>query len=276
MAVWTLRLLSLHLLCYFDLFRKQKVWDTSKSKLHWWVADYRHKNFLIFIKKLSGENKSSPLELYTCLYKSSTVWEDITLLPGFAVPVRECDTSCRGGQALPPHSSIAGLTNIGEHSVFGNGGHGVGVGLVWGAGSHAKETVLRVDGSQFTCRDGWDHVRISDTTNWVTKCIQVCVRIPPPSHPGCQTSSMQCRHPHTRPSSLAKMVSSWPSWFYHRHWGKLPRRNASLPEGWWYQGSEEWRERWINKMLKRTNLKRSSRSKIFERMSTDKSATYTG
>lgn len=69
------------------------------------------------------------------------------------MPVRECDPSCRWVEALPPHSSIAGLANVGEHGVFGNGGHGVGVGLVRGAGCHTKETVLWVDGSQSTCRD---------------------------------------------------------------------------------------------------------------------------
>lgn len=69
------------------------------------------------------------------------------------MPVGETDTGRRWVQSLPPHSSVAGLANVGEHSVFGNGGHGVGVGLVRGAGRHTKETVLRVDGSQFPCVD---------------------------------------------------------------------------------------------------------------------------
>lgn len=55
---------------------------------------------------------------------------DVTVLPAFAVPVCECDPSCRGVEALPPHSSVAGLAYIGKHGVFGDGGHGVGVGLV--------------------------------------------------------------------------------------------------------------------------------------------------
>lgn len=69
------------------------------------------------------------------------------------MPVRERDPGRRGVEALPPHSSIAGLAHVGEHSVFGDGGHGVRVGLVGGAGGHAEETVLRVDGSQLPCRD---------------------------------------------------------------------------------------------------------------------------
>lgn len=81
---------------------------------------------------------------------------DVTLLPAFAVPVCERDPSWRGVKALPPYSSIAGLANVGEHSVFGNGGHGVGVGLIRGAWSHTEETVLWVDSSKFTCRDRRD------------------------------------------------------------------------------------------------------------------------
>ena len=69
------------------------------------------------------------------------------------MPVCEGDAGGRGGKSLPPHSSIAGLTDVGEHCVFGDGGHGVGVGLVRGARSHAEETVLWVDGPQFTCND---------------------------------------------------------------------------------------------------------------------------
>ena len=64
----------------------------------------------------------------------------------------------------------------------------------------------------------------------------------PPSHLGCQTSSTQCRRPHTPPSSRVERVSSWPGWFYHKHWGRLLPRTASPPEGWWYPGSEEGRE----------------------------------
>lgn len=77
----------------------------------------------------------------------------VTLLPGFAVPVCQGDSSCRRVQTFPPHSAVTGLTDIGEDGVFGNGGHGVRVGLVRGAGCDAKETILRVDGSQFTCRE---------------------------------------------------------------------------------------------------------------------------
>lgn len=76
----------------------------------------------------------------------------VTWLPGFAVPVCERDAACRWVKSLPPHSSVAGLTNVGEHGVFGNGGHGVGVGLVRGTWSYAEEAVLRVDGPEFTCR----------------------------------------------------------------------------------------------------------------------------
>lgn len=75
------------------------------------------------------------------------------MLPGFAVPVCECDTFCGGVESFPPHPSIAGLTNVGKHCVFGNGGHGVGVGLVWGAWSHTEKSVLWIDGPQFTYRD---------------------------------------------------------------------------------------------------------------------------
>lgn len=75
----------------------------------------------------------------------------VTLLPGVSVPVFERDPGCGGGEALPPHSSVAGLAHVGEHGVFDDGGHGVRVGLFRGAGSHAEETVLWVDGPQFPC-----------------------------------------------------------------------------------------------------------------------------
>lgn len=68
------------------------------------------------------------------------------------MPICKCDPSRRRVESLPPHSSIAGLTNVGEHGISSNGGHGIGVGLVRGAGCHTKETILWVDGSQSTCR----------------------------------------------------------------------------------------------------------------------------
>lgn len=79
--------------------------------------------------------------------------EAVTWLPGFSVPVSQCDSSCRRVQTFPPYSSVAGLADISEDSVFGDGGHGVGVSLVRGAGCNAKEAILWVDGSQFTCRE---------------------------------------------------------------------------------------------------------------------------
>lgn len=79
--------------------------------------------------------------------------EAVTWLPVFSVPVSQCDSSCRRVQTFPPYSSIAGLADISEDGVFGDGGHGVGVGLVRGAGCDAKEAILWVDGSQFTCRE---------------------------------------------------------------------------------------------------------------------------
>lgn len=82
----------------------------------------------------------------------------VTVFPGFAVPVSQCDSCWRRVQTFPPHSSVTGLADISEDGVFGDGGHGVRVGLVRGAGCDAKETVLRVDGSQLTCR--WNRVRV--------------------------------------------------------------------------------------------------------------------
>lgn len=96
---------------------------------------------------------SRPSRHLRLVYFKVCTAQTVTLLPGFAVPVCECDTSCRGVKTLPPHASITGLANIGEHSVSGNGGHGIGVGLVGSTWSHTEETILWVDGSQFTCRD---------------------------------------------------------------------------------------------------------------------------
>lgn len=77
---------------------------------------------------------------------------NLTWLPGFSVPVCQRDPSRRRVQTFPPHSSVAGLADISEDGVFVDGGHGVGVGLIRGARRDAEEAVLRVDGSQFTCR----------------------------------------------------------------------------------------------------------------------------
>lgn len=68
------------------------------------------------------------------------------------MPICERDVSRRGVESFPPHPPIAGFTNIGEHSIFSNSSHGIGVGLVGGARGYAKEPVLWVDGSQFTYR----------------------------------------------------------------------------------------------------------------------------
>lgn len=73
------------------------------------------------------------------------------------MPVGDGHSGRGGVQALPPHSPVAGLAHVGEDGVLGDGGHGVRVGFVRGAGRDAEEAVLRVDGSQFSCVDtSWD------------------------------------------------------------------------------------------------------------------------
>lgn len=69
------------------------------------------------------------------------------------MPVGEGHSGRGGVQALPPHAAVAGLAHVGEDGVLGDGGHGVRVGLVGGAGRHAEEAVLRVDGPQLPCGD---------------------------------------------------------------------------------------------------------------------------
>lgn len=66
------------------------------------------------------------------------------------MPVGQGDPCSRGVQSLPPYPSVAGLAHVGEHCVFGDGRHGVRVGLQGRARSHAEETVLWVDGPEFT------------------------------------------------------------------------------------------------------------------------------
>lgn len=77
----------------------------------------------------------------------------VTWLPAFSMPVCQCDPCRRGVESLPPNSPVTGLTHVGEHCVLDDGRHGVGVGLVRGARSHAEEAVFRVDGPQLTCRE---------------------------------------------------------------------------------------------------------------------------
>lgn len=95
-----------------------------------------------------------------------------TWLPCFSVPVGESNSSCRWVKPFPPHSSIARLTNISEHRVFGDGGHGVWVGLVRSAGSNSEEPVLWVDGPEFAY-GGTEF----DLANWRMGDIVVCILI---------------------------------------------------------------------------------------------------
>ena len=58
---------------------------------------------------------------------------------------------CAGGvvgHAFPPDVPVVGQRGVGEDAVAGQRQHGVEVGLVVGAGRHAEEPVLRVDGPE--------------------------------------------------------------------------------------------------------------------------------
>ena len=70
------------------------------------------------------------------------------------MPVGEGHSGGGWGQALPPHTPVAGLADVGEDRVFGDGGHGVGVGFVRGSRGHSEETVLWVDGPQLSWGEG--------------------------------------------------------------------------------------------------------------------------
>lgn len=85
------------------------------------------------------------------------------------MPICERHVSRRGVESFPPHPPIAGFTNIGEHSIFNNSSHGVGVGLVGGARGHAKEPVLWVDGPQFTYRKIRGLFLVTTDYFWITK-----------------------------------------------------------------------------------------------------------
>lgn len=76
--------------------------------------------------------------------------QTLTILwaPGLVLPGSEGDSLRQWlVHALPVHTTIAGLRNVGENSVFDDGLHGVGVGFGWGAGRHSEKAVLRVDGT---------------------------------------------------------------------------------------------------------------------------------
>lgn len=74
----------------------------------------------------------------------------LTILPGFSMPVCEFDSRCRWFQTLPPNSPIAGLSHISEHCVPGDGCHGMRVCLQGRPGGNSKETILWINGSEFT------------------------------------------------------------------------------------------------------------------------------
>lgn len=75
-----------------------------------------------------------------------------TGFPGFAQPGGHGDTRRkRLVNALPVHSTIAGLSHIGEKSVTLDCGHGIGIGGGRGARGHPEEAILRVDGPESTC-----------------------------------------------------------------------------------------------------------------------------
>lgn len=123
-----------------------QVTISGQPDLH--VFGLWEKNSTQALRKFQVELRSYAAALERCVGAEAVTW-----LPGFSVPVSQCDSGCRRVQAFPPYSSVTGLTDISEDGVFGDGGHGVGVGLVRGAGCDAKEAILWVDGSQFTCRE---------------------------------------------------------------------------------------------------------------------------
>lgn len=114
---------------------------STRSACFWTVGDKLHTD-------AQKTLRSCAAALKRCVGAEAVTW-----LPGFSVPVSQCDSGCRRVQTFPPYSSVTGLADISEDGVLGDGGHGVGVGLVRGAGCDAKEAVLWVDGSQFTCRE---------------------------------------------------------------------------------------------------------------------------
>ena len=72
--------------------------------------------------------------------------------PVIAAPV-ECFGGGRVGHALPPDASVGnaifrGECDVGEDGVGAEGGHGVGVGLVAGAGGDAEEAGFGIDGAE--------------------------------------------------------------------------------------------------------------------------------
>lgn len=117
---------------------------STRSACFWTVGEKLHTG----TQKNPGRAEKLCSSVQRCVGAEAVTW-----LPGFSVPVSQCDSGCRRVQTFPPHSSVAGLADISEDGVFGDGGHGVGVGLVRGAWCDAKEAILWVNGSQFTCRE---------------------------------------------------------------------------------------------------------------------------
>ena len=73
--------------------------------------------------------------------------------PAIALPIEALGGGLVG-HAFPPDAAFGRERHVGEDGVAGQRGHGVGIGLVAGAGSDAEESGLGIDGAELAVRVG--------------------------------------------------------------------------------------------------------------------------